>query len=156
MATPLRAPTESPETAKNDLPVIGLLRSLITETSELVRTEIDVLKLELQESTRAMMRDSIKAVVYSGLALLGILSLLAFLIIALGDAIAGGATNVTGFWLSALIIGLIFTIFGGVMALRSAKRIGSDVTLARARGELRTDRNFVRQEYQKLKEAAKP
>lgn len=155
MATPLRAPAQS-ETAKNELSIIALLRNLITETSELVRTEVDVLKLELQESTRAMFRDAIKAIVFAGVALLGILSLMAFLIIALGDAISGSGANVTGFWLSALIIGLVFTIFGGVMTVRYGKRIGGDVTLAHARDELRTDRDFVQQEYHKFKEAAKP
>ena len=156
MATPLRAPAEQPDTVKQDLPVIALLRNLVNETTDLLRTEVDVLKLELQESTRAMIRDSIKAIVYSGIAMLGILSLMAFLIIALGDLISGSGTNVTGFWVSALIIGLIFTIFGGLMALHYGKRIGSDVTLAKARHELCTDREFVRDEYQKFKDAARP
>jgi uncharacterized membrane protein YqjE len=163
MARPLRAVPEQrayqepvePE-PKQELPVIGLLKNLISETGELIRTEAQVLKLELQESSRAMMRESIKAIVYSGVALLGVLSLMAFLIIALGDAISGGSTDVRGFWISALIIGVVFTAIGGFMAMRHAKRIGHEVGLPKSQRELATDRAFVREEYQKVKEAAKP
>lgn len=158
MARPLRVP---PEIAHEERPARGaasvtdLLRSLIDEAGELVRTEANVIKLEVQESTRAMLRESVKAMIYGGIALLGVLSLMAFLIIALGDLLSDD-TQVTSYWMSALIIGAIFTAIGGYMALRHGRRIGSEVGLPKSQSELRTDRQFVRQEFDKIKKAAKP
>lgn len=157
-ARPLRVP---PEIAHEDQParaaasVTDLVRNLIDEAGELVRTEANVIKLEVQESTRAMLRESIKAMVYGGIALLGVLSLMAFLIIGLGDLLSEGA-RATSYWLSALIIGVIFAGFGGYMAARHGRRIGSEVGLPKSQTELRTDRQFVRREFDKIKEAAKP
>lgn len=136
--------------------VVTLIKDLISETGELMRAEADVIKLEMQESTRAMLMDSVKAMIYGGVALLGMLSLMAFLIIGLGDLLTGGAYGVTGFWVSALIIGVLFTAVGGWLAYRNAKHIGQDIGLPKTRSELRTARRFVREETDKIREAGKP
>jgi hypothetical protein len=122
----------------------------------LVRSEDNVIKLELQESTRALMLDGIKIAVYSGVALLGVLSLVAFLIIALGQLIEGGAAPVTGFWISALIVGLIFTIGGGVMAAKHAKQISKEIGLPKTKTEFEKDKHLIKRELYKMKEAVKP
>ena len=140
----------------NNAPVTELLKNLISETGELVRSEANVIKLELQESTRALMLDGIKIAVYSGVALLGVLSLVAFLIIALGQLIEGGAAPVTGFWISALIVGLIFTIGGGVMAAKHAKQISKEIGLPKTKTEFEKDKHLIKRELYKMKEAVKP
>jgi len=139
----------------NKVSITELLKNLISETGELVRSEANVIKLEMQESTRAMILDGIKTAAYSGIALLGVLSLVAFLIIALGQLIEGGAP-VTGFWVSALIIGLIFTIGGGIMAAKHAKQIGKDIGLPKSQTEFEKDKRLVKRELYKMKEAVKP
>lgn len=136
--------------------VTVLLKQLVREAGELARAEAHVIKLEMQESTRAMILDGLRVASYSALALLGILSLMAFLIIAFGDLISPHETNVTGFWLSALIIGIVFTALGGAMAYRSAKRLGQDIRLPNTRIELRTGKQFIKEELVKLKEATTP
>ncbi|HLQ24686.1 MAG TPA: phage holin family protein [Acidiferrobacterales bacterium] len=139
----------------NKVSITELLKNLISKTGELVRSEANVIKLEMQESTRAMILDGIKTAAYSGIALLGVLSLVAFLIIALGQLIEGGAP-VTGFWVSALIIGLIFTIGGGIMAAKHAKQIGKDIGLPKSQTEFEKDKRLVKRELYKMKEAVKP
>jgi len=141
----------APPRSLRDAGILDLLRNLVSEAGELVRSEANVIKLEVQESTQAMIIDAVKTAIYGGIALLGVLSLMAFLIIAIGELIAGGGT--TGYWISALGIGLIFTIIGGTMAARHARRIGENAALPKIRSEIRTDESLVRREVAKIKEA---
>lgn len=127
--------------------LVGLLRRAASEASEIVRSEANVIKLELEESTRAMVADALKATVFSAVALLGLLSLLAFMIIGLANLITGTTASITSFWVSALIIGIVFTGAGGFMALRHAKRIGTDAHLYKSRSELQADKQFIKREW---------
>lgn len=136
--------------------VIALLKTLIAETGELIRSEAEVIKLEMQESTRAMIVGGIQAAIYGGVALLGVLSLLTFLILALGDWIEGDNIDVTGFWLSALIVGLVLLIGGGLMANKSVQRIGREIGLTKTQIEIEKDKRLLREELHKIKEAVKP
>ncbi len=154
MAKPIRI---EEGTNTNNASVIELLKNLISETGELIRSEANVIKLEMQESTRAMILDGIKTAVYGAIAFLGVLSLLAFLIIALGHALSGSsAAPVTGFWVSALIIGLILTLGGGLMAAKHAKQIGKEIGLPKSQTEFEKDKRLVKSELYKIKEAVKP
>lgn len=57
------------------------------------------------------------------MALLGVLSLLAFLIIGLADIITNRTSPITGFWTSALIIGVLFTATGGFQTVQGKDRL---------------------------------
>lgn len=133
-----------------------LIKSLLSQTGELVRAEADVIKHEMQESTRLMIVDGLKAAVFAGVALLGVFSLVAFLIIALGDLLTRGVHDVRGFWLSALIVGAFFSGVGGYMAVSHAKRIGRDIGFPQTKRELRKDKEFIKDGIDKLKESATP
>lgn len=161
MARPLHSLGDVPPAASYAAPEtkagIGeLVKSLLAQTGELVRAEADVIKLEMQESTRVMIVDGLKAAVAAGVALLGVFSLVAFLIIALGDLLTGGAHDVRGFWLSALIVGVLLSGIGGYVAMTHAKRIGEGVGFPRTKRELRTDKEFIKDGIDKLKESATP
>ncbi len=130
--------------------LIRLLRHAATEASEIVRSEANVIKLELEESTRAIIADALKVTLYSAVALLGLLSLLAFLIIGLADIITGHASSMTSFWASALIIGVIFTGLGGIMAAHHAKHLGRDTKFKTTRSEIAADKAFIKNEWNKL------
>ncbi len=131
--------------------LVELLREAANEAGEIIRSEANVIKLELQESTRAVVVDALKASLYTAVALLGILSLLAFAIIGLAALIAGGGTSVMSFWLSALIIGVLFTAAGGLMAARHMVRVGGDARFKRTRAEVATDKRFVKDEWRHIK-----
>ncbi|WP_297387868.1 phage holin family protein [Acidiferrobacter sp.] len=128
----------------------GLLRHAADEASEIIRSEANVIKLEIEESTRALINDALKAAAYSAVALLGLLSLLAFAIIGLADIITTTAFSLTSLWASALIIGVLLTGIGGTMAVKHVRRLGQDAQLKKTRSEISADKTFLKDAWKKL------
>ena len=83
-----------------------LFRDLSTETSELVSKEIALVKAEARQTGATLARDGAKIGIASALAFAGALALTAFLVAGLGDLLGGK------YWLSALIIGVLFLAMG--------------------------------------------
>lgn len=116
-------------------PSIGeLLKRVTTDTSELMRQEVALAKAEMRQSLATLARDSAKAAIGMGVALVGVLALAAFLIAGLGSLLDGR------YWLSALIIGVVFLAMGIVLArnaLADIKRRGlvPDQTAESLRGD---------------------
>ena len=150
MAAPRNPETVRPPPATDGLSLKDLLRHAADEAFAIIRSEANVIKLEIEESTRAIIADAMKAAAYSAIALLGLFSLLAFLIIGLADLLAGAVSSMASFWASALIIGVLFTGIGGGMAMRHAKRIGQDARLKNTRSEIQADKTFLKDEWKKL------
>ncbi len=148
MARPLRMETDL--LVPEERGILDLVKTLVAEAGALAQSEADLIKLEVQESTRAMIIDAVKTAIYSGVALLGILSLTAFLIIMLGQLIDG--TDPSGYWISALIIGVILTVAGGMMAAWHARRIGEHADLPTTRHAVANNKNLVHKGYSRLKE----
>jgi hypothetical protein len=94
------------DTAARERSVGELFRDLTTETSELVTKEIALVKAEARQTGATLARDGAKIGIASGLAFAGALALTAFLIAGLGDLLGGK------YWLSALIIGVLFLAIG--------------------------------------------
>lgn len=147
MATHWNSESLRPEPKGVQNSLVGLFRHAVNEAADLVRSEANLVKLELEESTRAIIADALKATLYSAIALLGLLSLLAFLIIGLAALIVGHVAAITSFWASALIIGAVFTTAGGLMAMRHAKRISHDVPMKRSRTNIATDKQMIKNEW---------
>ena len=150
MATQWSPETTRPQPLADGMSLKGLLRHAADEAGAIIRSEANVIKLEIAESTRAIIVDAMKAAAYSAVALLGLLSLLAFLIIGLADLLAGTASAMTSFWASALIIGLLFTGVGGAMALRYVKRMGRDAQLKKIRSEIQADKTFLKEGWKRF------
>jgi hypothetical protein len=101
-----------------------LFRDLTTETSDLVSKEIALVKAEVRQTGSTLAKDGAKIGIASGLALVGALALTAFLIVGLGDLLNGK------YWLSALIVGVIFLAIGAMLiksATADIKRRGQSV-----------------------------
>lgn len=101
-----------------------LFRDLTTETSQLVTKEIALVKAEARQTGATLAQDGAKIGVAAGLAFAGVLALTAFLIAGLGDLLNGK------YWLSALIIGVLFLAIGGGLvksAIADMKRRGQSV-----------------------------
>jgi hypothetical protein len=101
-----------------------LFRDLTTETSALVTKEIALVKAEARQTGATLARDGAKIGVASALAFAGALALTAFLVAGLGDLLGGK------YWLSALIIGVLFLAIGmGLVKSATAdmKRRGQSV-----------------------------
>ena len=98
-----------------DRPVGELLKQLASETTTLVRQELELAKAEMREKAT-------KAGAGFGMwgaagvtSLLALGSLTAFLILALDGAIPN--------WLAALIVGLAYAAIAGVLYLRGKRRV---------------------------------
>lgn len=112
----------APRQVEGAEPSIGeLLRRVTNDSGELVRQEIALAKVEMRQSLSMLAQDATKASFGLGLALVGVLALATFLITGLGSLLDGR------YWLSALIIGVIFLAIGIVLArnaLADIKRRG--------------------------------
>ena len=92
-----------------DRPVPELLRQLSDQTTTLVRQEIELAKAEMTAKGKQV---GIGAGAFGGAALVGLYAvgaITACLILALSTAVAG--------WLAALIVGVVYAIAAGVLAL---------------------------------------
>lgn len=101
-------------------PALGeLLKQLAQDSATLVRQELTLAKAEMRQNLKTAARDATMVAVGAVLALLGGLVLVAFLVIALGDAL-------NEYWLGALIVGALFVLVGGILAMRSLKKLKTD------------------------------
>lgn len=139
------ARVDAPRVGAAEPPLGELLRRLTTDTGELVRQEISLARAELRQVGATAARDGARLAVAAGAALAGALALTAFLVVGLG-ALLGN------YWLSALIVGLLFVAIGAVLgrgALNDVKRRGlvPQQTIA----SLRDDARWAKQEAREVK-----
>jgi MFS family permease len=98
-----------------DQPLNELVQQLSSQTASLVRKEIRLAQLELQEKGK---RAGIGAGMFGGsgvVALYGVGALVAAAILGLATAVAG--------WLSALIVAVVLFGIAGVLALTGKQRV---------------------------------
>ena len=100
---------EQHRTQLEDRPVGDLLRQLSDQTTTLVRQEIELAKAEMTAKGKQV---GIGAGAFGAAGLVGLYAvgaITACLILALSTAVAG--------WLAALIVGVVYAIVAGVLAL---------------------------------------
>jgi len=128
-------------------PSIGeLFKQVTTDTSELVRQEVALAKVEMRQALATLARDGARVGIGLGLALMGGLALTAFLIAGLGRLLDDR------YWLAALIIGAVFFLVGSVLArnaLGDIKRRG--VTPEQTAESLRQDAAWAKREAREVK-----
>ncbi|HSJ08679.1 MAG TPA: phage holin family protein [Longimicrobiales bacterium] len=123
-----------------------LLKQLANEGSELFRNEMSLAKLEMRDMAREVALDSAKLGSALGLTLIGGLALVTAAIIGLGHLLDGR------FGLSALIIGVLFLVVGGIMAKAGInglrERSGPEQTIQ----SLKRNKEWARREVREFKE----
>jgi hypothetical protein len=97
----------------NEPPMGDLFKRLAADSGDLIRNELALAKLEMREMARELAADSAKVGIAIGLAVAGLLVLLAAAVIGLGSLLGGLGGH---YALSALIIGGLMLAVGGVMA----------------------------------------
>jgi uncharacterized membrane protein YqjE len=98
-----------------DRPMGELVQRLASETSELVRKEVDLAKAEMTEKGK---RAGIGAGMFGGAGIVGLLALgalTACFILALANAMPD--------WLAALIVAVIYAAIAGVLALQGKEKV---------------------------------
>jgi uncharacterized membrane protein YqjE len=123
-----------------------LFKRLTTDTSELIRQEMTLVKAEMREASATLGRDAAKIGVAAGFALAGVLALATFVVVGLGSLFGGN------YWLAALIVGVVLLAVGGYL-VRSAV---SDIKQRGLKPQetvatLREDASWAKQEGRELK-----
>ena len=97
----------------------------------LVRAEFRLLQAEIKDASGRVGGDIRSAVMFTAIAMLGILPFLAFVVIGLGRILNDN------YWLSALIVSVLCFGVGGTLAYRAFSRItAEDMSLPRSRRSL--------------------
>ncbi|HEY0151813.1 MAG TPA: phage holin family protein [Longimicrobium sp.] len=130
----------------DDEPGLGeLFRQLAQDSATLVRQEMALAKAEMTQNLKAAARDATMVAVGGGVALLGMLVLILFLVLVIGDAL-------NEYWAGALIVGLLFLIIGGVLAMGALKRLKHDsLTPARTIDTLKEDKQWAQSEIKQVR-----
>jgi uncharacterized membrane protein YqjE len=127
-----------------DQSVGELFRQLTTDSSHLVRQELNLAKTELKETGARLGQAGAKLGVAIGVAIPGLLALTAFLVIGLGDLM-------NNYWLSALIVGIAFIGIASLLAKRATATLREGMGVPETIGTLREDAQWAKEEAQAFK-----
>jgi uncharacterized membrane protein YqjE len=127
-------------------PALGdLFRNLAQDSATLVRQEMALAKAELKSNVKSVARDAAMVAVGGILALVGVTVLIAFLVVAVGDAL-------DNYWLGALIVGVLFLLVGGILAMSSLKKLkNEDVAPTRTLETLKEDKQWLQSEIKQAR-----
>lgn len=147
MSTDRRAvTTQTPQDSNGGDPALGpLFRQLAQDSSDLIRQEIALAKAEVRQSVGQTVSGAAKIGVAAALVAVGGLVLTAFLVLLLGELL-------DSYWVSALLVGVVFLVVGGVLALAGIKRLKTVQFAPQETIEtLKDDRDWAKAEVQELK-----
>lgn len=105
--------TARPNTA--DRPLSALLSELATETTTLVRKEVELARAEVTEKVNQATAGAVSLAAGGLVTFAGVLFLLL--------ALTYGLANWMPMWLSALIVGAVVAVIGGIMILVGRKKL---------------------------------
>jgi uncharacterized membrane protein YqjE len=127
-------------------PSLGeLFARLSTDTGELVRQELSLARAEMKQMGATLARDAARMGTALVLALAGALALTTFLVIVLGHLF-------DSYWVSALVVGVVFLAIGGIMARNATRDIKQrGVTPTQTVNTLRDDALWAKQEAREVK-----
>jgi hypothetical protein len=126
-----------------------LIKQLASEGGDLVRNELALAKLEMRDMARELASDSAKVGTAIGLALAGALVLLAAAVLGLGALLGGAAGH---YALSALIIGGVMLLVGGLMARSGVAGLKNPPRPHHTVESMQTTKNWASREAREFKE----
>ena len=141
-----RGDSVAPEPTTTPEPSLGeLFKRLTADTSELIRQEMSLAKVEMREAGTTLARDATKIGIAVGFALAGVLALAAFAVVGLGDLFEN-------YWLAALIVGVALLAVGGCLAKNAVNDIKQHGLKPQETVQtLRDDASWAKQEGRELK-----
>lgn len=139
-------PTADGRVAGGSEPALGdLFRQLAQDSATLVRQEMNLAKAELKSNVKSVARDAAMVAVGGILALVGVVVLIAFLVVAVGDAL-------DNYWLGALVVGVLFLLVGGLLAMSSLKKLKhEEVAPTRTLETLKEDKQWLQSEIKQAR-----
>lgn len=135
----------APRPGPGEPPLGDLFRQLAQDSATLVREEVALAKVEMRQNLKSAARDAAMVAVGGGIALVGALVLIAFLVMLVGDLL-------DEYWLGALIVGALFVIVGGIMAKKSLNQLQDDsMAPEQTIQTLKEDKQWAQREIQQVK-----
>jgi uncharacterized membrane protein YqjE len=132
-------------TWEQEPPLGDLFRQLAEDATTLIRQEVALGKAELRESAKAVGRDAAKVGMAIGIAALGALAATAFLIIGLGALI-------DSYWLSALIVAVVYFAVAGILAKQAKSDLENrELKPVRTMETVQADARWAKQEVAEVK-----
>lgn len=110
-------PDASPDSSPS---LTRLLRDFANDTVTLLRQEIALAKAEVRQNVRDITGHFSQMAIGGGVALVGALVMVAFLVVALG-VLLGGA-----YWLSSLIVAVLLLVAGGALGYLGVRRLSRE------------------------------
>jgi hypothetical protein len=123
-----------------------LIKQLASDGGTLLRNEMALAKLEMRDMARDLAMDSAKVAAAIAIASTGILALIAAAIIALGNALGGQ------YALSALIVGALMLLIGGVLASAGIKGLKNPTKPEATARSMRENKEWASAELREFKE----
>ena len=129
---------ESAGARTEDRSTSGLLSTLAGDVSDLMRGELHLARAEIKQSIGDVKKGLVSMGAGIAVLLAGVLTLIAFVVLGLADWLEWSL------WLSALVVGLIATVAGGLMLKAGGSTLSAD-SLApdRTLSSLEKDRKLV-------------
>jgi hypothetical protein len=128
----------------------SVLRELGNSTKDLIQSEIHLITSELKQSGETFAKHSAQAAAFGALLALSVLPFIAFLVIGLGEILGDR------YWLSSLIVAVIFAAIGGPFALNAFRKIKSeDFKFTRTRASVDRGAQVMKAKVEEVKDAAK-
>lgn len=151
MATRIDAEEPRARGGANPAPgYVQILREIGDGAKALARSEIALIRAEIELEIKAATKHLQQTAVFGGLVALSVLPFLAFLVIGLGDLLDGR------YWLSSLIVAVACAAVGGTLAFRAYRRLKErDLTLPRSRRSIRESADELKDEVEDIKDAVK-
>lgn len=147
MVTRERVANESAE--PDEASVRTLLRRLGTDTESLLRAELTLAKLEFRELARQAALNGVKVGIAAAIGFAGMLAILAWLVLVLGEAL-GGAHGT-----AALIVGVLLLATGALLGFAGLRGLKRESTPRATIDSLQTGRDWAQQEVQQLRSGLK-
>lgn len=145
MSNDTRVAPPAPEVGPTEASLGPLISQLAQDSSALIKQEIALAKAEIRQSVSQTANGAMKIGVAVALLSVGGLVLTAFVILLLGDLLGN-------YWLSALIVGVVYAIVGALLALGGMRRLKEVQMAPGATIEtLKEDRDWAKAEVEDLK-----
>lgn len=139
-------PAPGPAASPGGPPLGDLLKQLGQDSATLVRQEVALAKAELRQNVKSLAKDAMMIAVGGVIALLGGLVMVAFLVILLGAVL-------NNYWLGALIVGVLFLLVGGMLAMTGLKKLQKEeVAPTRTIETLKEDKQWLQSEIQQARQ----
>ena len=139
--------TMTTEHVRENRTVGDLLRELTRETTTLLRQEVELAKTEMSEKAARAGRNIAYIAIGGLVAYAGLLTLVAFLVMALTAALGTAMSIHNAMWLSALIVGVAVGLVGYAMIRKAPKTLRSESVVPRQTMEtMRANKEWLQQE----------